>query len=51
MTDSNIKADRRVLATFTLPRDVAENLGVTVPNLCRELPASSSAWHTEKSGS
>ena len=31
MTDSKIKAARRLLAAGTPPRDVAENLGVSVP--------------------
>jgi DNA invertase Pin-like site-specific DNA recombinase len=40
MTDSKIKAARRLLVAGTLPRDVAENLGVSVPTLYRWLPAS-----------
>ena len=40
MTDSKIKAARRLLAEGTPPRDVAENLGVSVPTLYRWLPAS-----------
>ena len=40
MTDSKIKAAHRLLASGTLPRDVAENLGVSVPTLYRWLPAS-----------
>jgi DNA invertase Pin-like site-specific DNA recombinase len=40
MTDSKIKAAYRLLASGTLPRDVAENLGVSVPTLYRWLPAS-----------
>jgi len=40
MTDSKIKAARRLLAAGTPPRDVAENLGVSVPTLYRWLPAS-----------
>jgi DNA invertase Pin-like site-specific DNA recombinase len=40
MTDSKIKAARRLLAGGTPPRDVAENLGVSVPTLYRWLPAS-----------
>jgi DNA invertase Pin-like site-specific DNA recombinase len=40
MTDSKIKAAHRLLAGGTLPRDVAENLGVSVPTLYRWLPAS-----------
>ena len=40
MTDSEIKAAHRLLAGGTLPRDVAENFGVSVPTLCQWLPAS-----------
>ena len=41
LTDSKIKAARRLLAGGTPPRDVAENLGMSVPTLYRWLPASS----------
>lgn len=40
MTDRKIKAARRLLTDGTPPRDVAENLGVSVPTLYRWLPAS-----------
>lgn len=40
MTDSKIKAAHRLLAGGVLPRDVAEDLGVSVPTLYRWLPAS-----------
>jgi DNA invertase Pin-like site-specific DNA recombinase len=40
MTDTKIKAARRLLTGGTPPRDVAENLGVSVPTLYRWLPAS-----------
>lgn len=43
MTDSKIKAARRLLAGGTPPRDVADNLGVSVPTLYRWLPASERA--------
>ena len=43
MTDSKIKAARRLLASGTPPRDVADNLGVSVPTLYRWLPASARA--------
>jgi len=43
MTDSKIKAARRLLAGGTPPRDVADNLGVSVPTLYRWLPASTRA--------
>ena len=40
MTDNKIKAARRLLAGGTPPRDVAEDLGISVPTLYRWLPAS-----------
>src|SRR5271168_1956742 len=40
MTDTKIKTARRLLTGGTPPRDVAENLGVSVPTLYRWLPAS-----------
>ena len=40
MTHNKIKAARRLLTGGTPPRDVAENLGVSVPTLYRWLPAS-----------
>ena len=40
MTDSKIKSARKLLADGVPPRDVAENLGVSVPTLYRWLPAS-----------
>ncbi len=40
MTESKIKAAHRLLAGGTLPRDVAENLGISIPTLYRWLPAS-----------
>jgi len=43
MTDSKIKAARRLLAGGTPPRDVAENLGVSAPTLYGWLPASARA--------
>ena len=43
MTESKIKAARRLLAGGTPPRDVADNLGVSVPTLYRWLPASERA--------
>ena len=41
MTDSKIKAAKKLLATGVPARDVAGNLGVSVPTLYRWLPASS----------
>ncbi|MCX7056122.1 MAG: recombinase family protein [Proteobacteria bacterium] len=40
MTDSKISAARRLLAGGTTAREVADNLGVSVPTLYRWLPAS-----------
>ncbi len=40
MTDSKIKAARRLLDDGTPPKDVAHDLGVSVPTLYRWLPAS-----------
>lgn len=43
MTDSKIESARKLLANGVPPRDVARNLGVSVPTLYRWVPASSSA--------
>ena len=40
MTDGKVQA-RKLLASGTTPREVAHNLGVSVPTLYRWLPASS----------
>jgi hypothetical protein len=40
MTDSKIDYDKKLLANGVLPRDVAKNLGVSVPMRCRWAPAS-----------
>ena len=40
MTDSKIESAKKLLAHGVPPRDVAENLGVSVPTLYRWLPAS-----------
>jgi DNA invertase Pin-like site-specific DNA recombinase len=40
MSDSRIKAAHRLLAGGKPPRDVAQNLGASVPTLYRWLPAS-----------
>lgn len=39
MTDSKLEAARRLLDAGTLPKDVAANLGVSIPTLYRWLPA------------
>ncbi len=41
MTESKIKSARNLLASGVPPRDVATNLGVSVPTLYRWIPASS----------
>ena len=43
MTDSKIKSAKKLLASGVPPRDVASNLGVSVPTLYRWIPASSNA--------
>lgn len=40
MTDSKIRSARKLLASGVPPRDVASNLGVSVPTLYRWIPAS-----------
>lgn len=40
MTDSKIESAKKLLANGTPPRDVAKNLGVSVPTLYRWIPAS-----------
>lgn len=40
MTDSKMDAARKLLLGGTSPKDVAKNLGVSVPTLYRWLPAS-----------
>jgi DNA invertase Pin-like site-specific DNA recombinase len=41
MTDSKIESAKKLLANGIPPRDVAANLGVSVPTLYRWIPASS----------
>jgi DNA invertase Pin-like site-specific DNA recombinase len=40
MTDSKIKSAKKLLASGVPPRDVATNLGISVPTLYRWIPAS-----------
>jgi DNA invertase Pin-like site-specific DNA recombinase len=40
MTESKIRSAKKLLATGVAPRDVASNLGVSVPTLYRWIPAS-----------
>jgi DNA invertase Pin-like site-specific DNA recombinase len=42
MTDSKLASARKLLASGVPPRDVAKNLGISVPTLYRWLPASKS---------
>jgi DNA invertase Pin-like site-specific DNA recombinase len=41
MTESKVESARQLLAGGMAPKDVAEDLGVSVPTLYRWLPASS----------
>ena len=43
MTDSKIESARKLLVSGVPPRDVAKNLGVSVPTLYRWIPACSQA--------
>ncbi len=43
MTDSKIESAKKLLATGVPPRDVAKDLGVSVPTLYRWIPASAQA--------
>jgi DNA invertase Pin-like site-specific DNA recombinase len=43
MTKSKIESAKKLLASGTLPKDVASNLGVSIPTLYRWIPASSYA--------
>lgn len=49
MTDSKIVSARKLLASGVPPRDVAQNLGVSVPTLYRWIPASSYAVSPDRS--
>ena len=40
MTDSKVESAKKLLAGGTPPKDVAKNLGVSVPTLYRWVPAS-----------
>jgi DNA invertase Pin-like site-specific DNA recombinase len=40
MTASKIESAKKLLASGVLPKDVAKNLGVSVPTLYRWIPAS-----------
>ena len=45
MTDSKIESAKKLLANGVPPRDVAKNLGVSVPTLYRWIPASANSQH------
>jgi DNA invertase Pin-like site-specific DNA recombinase len=45
MTDSKIESAKRLLADGIPPKDVAGNLGVSVPTLYRWIPASERNYH------
>ena len=47
MTDSKVAAARKMLEGGAAPRDVAHDLGVSVPTLYRWLPASARSSHNE----
>jgi transposase len=43
MTESKIESAKKLLASGVHAKDVAKNLGVSVPTLCRWVPASAQA--------
>jgi len=43
MTESKIESAKKLLASGVPPKDVAKNLGVSVPTLYRWIPASTTA--------
>jgi len=45
MTDSKIESARKLLANGVPPKEVAENLGISIPTLYRWLPASADHQH------
>jgi len=47
MTDSKIESAKKLLATGVAPRDVANNLGVSVPTLYGSIP-SAQEWRKER---
>ena len=49
MTDSRIESAKKLLASVVPPKDVAENVDVSIPTLYRWVPASAHAWRTLRS--
>jgi DNA invertase Pin-like site-specific DNA recombinase len=45
MSDSKIESAKKLLANDAPPRDVAKNLGVSVPTLYRWIPASANSQY------
>ena len=43
MTDSKLEAAKKLLASGVSPKDVATNLGLSIPTLYRWIPASKSS--------
>lgn len=43
MTDSKIESAKKLRASGVPPKDVARNPGVSIPTLCRRVPASAHA--------
>ncbi len=46
MTGSKIESAKRLWASGTPPKDVAKNLGVSIPTLYRWVPATAQALRT-----
>jgi DNA invertase Pin-like site-specific DNA recombinase len=46
MTSSKIESAEKLLVSGVPPKDVARNLGVSIPTLYRWVPASAQAWRT-----
>ena len=42
MTTSKIESAKKLLASGSLPKDIARNLGISIPTLYRWIPASDS---------
>jgi hypothetical protein len=44
MTISKIESAKKLLASGSLPKDIAHNLGISIPTLYRWIPASDSHY-------